>query len=229
MEIRIDSLLTGAGRAEGTVVIIDVYRAFTTASVAFLRGAQRLILAAEVDDALGLRQEGVGDLTVGEVHGHKPDGFDLNNSPQALSRMDLHERTPILSTRSGTMGVHAARRAAEIFGAALINAEATAAVIRARRPPLVTLVAMGWEGRFRTDEDELCAIYLKNLLLGERPDPRCVRQFVLDCRESRKFDDPAQPQFDPGDREWALRINAVPFAVRVVSRDGMLLATPEAP
>ena len=39
MEIRIESLLEGARRAQGTVVIVDVFRAFTTAAVAFSRGA----------------------------------------------------------------------------------------------------------------------------------------------------------------------------------------------
>lgn len=35
MQIVIDSLLEGAKSATGTVIIIDVYRAFTTAAVAF--------------------------------------------------------------------------------------------------------------------------------------------------------------------------------------------------
>ena len=227
MEIRIDSLLEGAERAEGTVVIIDVYRAFTTASVAFLQGARQLILVPETQEATRLKQQGLGDLTVGEVHGVKPDDFDFNNSPQALSQLDLTLRTPILSTRSGTVGVNAASRAEEILGAALINATATADAIRRRNPALVTLVPMGWEGRFRTDEDELCAIYLRNLILGERPDPASVRRFVLDCRESKKFDDPAQPQFDPGDRDWALRMDAAPFAICIARRDGLWIATPE--
>ena len=34
MNIKIDSLLDGARRARGTVVIVDVFRAFTTAAVA---------------------------------------------------------------------------------------------------------------------------------------------------------------------------------------------------
>ncbi len=39
MEIRIESLIEGAARASGTVAIIDVFRAFTTAAVAFANGA----------------------------------------------------------------------------------------------------------------------------------------------------------------------------------------------
>ena len=57
MEVRLTSLLEGAQQAEGTVVIIDVYRAFTTAAVAFLKGAEKIILVAEVEEALALRKE----------------------------------------------------------------------------------------------------------------------------------------------------------------------------
>ena len=38
MDIRVVSLLAGAQSAEGTTVIIDVYRAFTTETVAFRQG-----------------------------------------------------------------------------------------------------------------------------------------------------------------------------------------------
>jgi 2-phosphosulfolactate phosphatase len=41
MEISIHSLLEGATRATGTVAIIDVFRAFTTAAVALRTGHRR--------------------------------------------------------------------------------------------------------------------------------------------------------------------------------------------
>lgn len=42
MEIKVESLSEGASpqKARGTVVIVDVFRAFTTAAVAFARGGQ---------------------------------------------------------------------------------------------------------------------------------------------------------------------------------------------
>jgi len=46
MEIRLASLLRGAQEAEGTTIIIDVFRAFTTAAVAFDRGATQIVLVA---------------------------------------------------------------------------------------------------------------------------------------------------------------------------------------
>ena len=81
MEIRMGSLLRGAHEAQGTAVIIDVYRAFTTAAIAFSRGATKIVMVAEVDEALELRDRGAGDLCMGEVAGIRPEGFDFGNSP----------------------------------------------------------------------------------------------------------------------------------------------------
>lgn len=227
MDVRIDSLLAGAKKAEGIVVIIDVYRAFTTAAVALHRGAERLVLTSEVDEALLLKRQKVGDCCIGEVGGTKPADFDFGNSPYDIGREDMTGRTPILSTRAGTVGVNAAWNAETLFGASLINAAATAKVVARRDPALVTLVPMGWEGRVRTDEDEVCAIYIKNLLHGAPMDPEMIRALVAASHESRKFDDPAQPQFQPGDREWALSINRIPFAISMVRRDRQLWAARE--
>ena len=55
MEIKLGSLVRDAREAEGTVIIIDVFRAFTTAAIAFDRGADHIVLVAEIDEALALR------------------------------------------------------------------------------------------------------------------------------------------------------------------------------
>ena len=224
MEIRLASLLEGAQEAEGTVVIIDVYRAFTTEAVAFQRGVEKIILVAEVDEALALLDRGVGELCVGEVGGKRPDGFDFNNSPYEISRADVAGKRLIHSTRAGTVGVAAAEKADVIYGGALVSAQATAAAILEAEPDVVTLVAMGWAARERTDEDEQCALYLRNLLLGRKPDVDAVRALVLAGQESQKFGDPAQPHFYAEDRDLALAINSAPFAVRIAREDGLLVA-----
>src|SRR5262245_51415436 len=93
MNIRIESLLAGAERAVGAVVIIDVFRAFTTAAVALARGATKIVVVRDVDEALALRAAGVGQLCMGEVGGKRPSGFDLGNSPFEASQADLEGRT----------------------------------------------------------------------------------------------------------------------------------------
>ncbi len=228
MEIRIESLLEGARRAQGTVVIVDVFRAFTTAAVAFARGARRIIMVAEPPEALALKARGLGDLCVGEVNGIRPEGFDFGNSPFEMTGADLQGKTVIQSTRAGTVGVTAAAGASEIYVASFVVAQATARAILQSDPPLVTLVAMGWNANLRTDEDELCALYLRNLLEGRNPDTDALRQLVQASGQVAKFYDPAQPHFHPEDCEMSLDIDRFDFAIRVAREDDLLVARPHA-
>ncbi|NKB66749.1 MAG: 2-phosphosulfolactate phosphatase [Candidatus Latescibacteria bacterium] len=224
MEIRLLSLLDGARQARGTAVVIDVYRAFTTAAVAFRRGVDKIVLVAEVEEALDLKERGVGQLCMGEVDGKKPAGFDLGNSPYELSQTEVAGKTLIQSTRAGTVGVAAAEGAERIFLGSLVLARATVAAIRAANPPLVSIVAMGWAAEMRTDEDEQCGLYIRNLLEERAPDPEAVKSLVLAGGESAKFDDPAKPHFHPGDRDLALEIDTADFALEVKREDGLLVA-----
>ena len=228
MEIRIESLVEGARRAEGTVVIVDVFRAFTTAAVAFARGARQIVLVADPREALALRERGAGELVMGEVGGRRPEGFDLGNSPYELSQADVAGKVLIQSTRAGTVGACAAERAEALYAASLVVARATAEVLRRANPPLVSIVAMGAEGRVRSDEDEQCALYLRNLLEGRQPDRECVRRLVLAGAEAAKYGDPARPYFHPMDREIALQIDSIGLAIRIAREDGLLVARAEA-
>ncbi len=224
MEIRIDSLYRGAREAQGTVVIIDVFRAFTTAAVAFSKGAEKIVLVAEVEEALSLREQGVGEICMGEVDGKRPDGFDLGNSPYEMQSADVAGKTLIQSTRAGTVGMSAAVNASQIYAGSFAIAGATEKAIRRDAPELVTLVAMGLEARIHADEDEQCALYLRNILQGRRPDHEAVRALVSAGAEAQKYSDPSQPQYHPQDREMALRIDSYDFAIKVEQEDGLLVA-----
>src|SRR5437660_9398791 len=89
-EIHLDRLLEGATRATGSVAIIDVFRAFTTAAVALAKGASRIVMVRTVEEALALRDAGIGEVCMGEVRGRTPDGFDFGNSPFEISTVDFH-------------------------------------------------------------------------------------------------------------------------------------------
>jgi 2-phosphosulfolactate phosphatase len=65
MNISIHSLLEGATRATGTVAIIDVFRAFTTAAVALANGASAIVMVSTVEEALALRDAGIGHICMG--------------------------------------------------------------------------------------------------------------------------------------------------------------------
>ncbi|HCE75198.1 MAG TPA: 2-phosphosulfolactate phosphatase [Dehalococcoidia bacterium] len=227
MQIRMGSLLPGAQEAEGLVVVIDVFRCFTTEAVAFANGAKEIVLVAEIEEAFELQKLGRGDLLMGEVGGKKPEGFDFGNSPYELKNVDLTGKTIIQSTRAGTVGVTAASHAEIVYGGSFAVADATVKNILYSRPEIVTLVAMGLEGKIRADEDEQCGLYMRNLLQGRKPDNQAVRSLVISGEESQKYENPLYPQWPIEDREMALDIDSHSFALRIAKEDGYLISRPE--
>ncbi|MDP6549247.1 MAG: 2-phosphosulfolactate phosphatase [Dehalococcoidia bacterium] len=224
MEIRLGSGVRDAREAEGTVIIIDVFRAFTTAAIVFDHGATRLMLVAEVEEALALHNRGVGDLLMGEEGGKRPAGFNFGNSPYEISQVVLTGKALVQSTRAGTVGVAAATRAESIYLGSFVVAEATVNAIRREDPPLVSIIAMGDQGLNRSDEDEHCALYLRNLMEGRKPDPEALRSLIMEGGATLKFFDEAQPQYHPKDVELALQVNRYPFSMRITREDGLLVA-----
>jgi len=228
VEVLVESLLAGAERATGGVAVIDVFRAFTTAAVALANGASRIAMVRTVEEALALRASGAARVCMGEVRGRKPDGFDFGNSPSALLGVDLGGAAVVQRTSAGTRGVVAATRGAErLYAASPVTAGATARALRSGAPARVTLVAVGDSGASRTDEDELCALHLRNLLEGRPGDPGAVRRMVLAGREAARFQDPAFPHLPPGDLDVALDIDRYGFAVRVGLEDDRPVARME--
>ncbi len=191
-EIRIGSLLEGAEQATGVVAIIDVFRAFTTAAVALANGASRIIMVGAVEMALALRDKGIGQICMGEVGGQAPPGFDFGNSPFEVSNVEFGGKTIIQRTGAGTQGIVAARRTERLYAASLVTATATARALLAAASDRISLVAMGNKAVVRTDEDELCALHLRNLLEARPGDPEAVRRVILASGEAARFED-----FDP--------------------------------
>lgn len=220
MRISIHSLLEGAEQATGTVAVIDVFRAFTTAAVLLANGASRIIMVGTVEEALALRAGGIGDICMGEIGGKPPPEFDFGNSPFEVSAADFSGKTIIQRTSAGTQGIVAANRADRLYAGSLVTANATARAMLVGSPDQITLVAMGDNGINRTDEDEVCAIHLRNRLEGRSGDRRAVQRLILAGGEVGRFHDPARPHLHPQDVDIALDIDRYDFAIRVQFEDG---------
>jgi 2-phosphosulfolactate phosphatase len=226
MEISVESLLGGARAATGAVAIIDVFRAFTTAAVAFANGAERITMVGSVEEALALRRQGLVQVCMGEAHGLMPAGFDFSNSPFAVSRADLRGKSIAQRTSAGTQGIVAAGGAERIYAAALVTAAATARACLRSGSDRISLVAMGKEGVARTDEDEMCALHMRNILEGRPGDAQAVRAVIMAGREAVRFRTPKPPHLYSEDLEIALDIDRYDFAVAVGIEDGSLVARP---
>jgi len=225
MKINVGSLPRDASESRGVTIVIDVFRAFTTAAIAFSRGASKITLVAEAEDALSLYESGYANLLMGEVGGAKPTGFDLGNSPHEASVYNFQDKHIVQSTRNGTVGANAASQtASDIFLGSFIVAKATVNQILKMNPEEVSIIAMGDRGVVKSDEDEQCAFYLRNLLEGREPDPESVKSLILTGGSTQKFYDPSQSQYLPEDVDWALKFNHFNFSMKAAVENDHLVA-----
>jgi 2-phosphosulfolactate phosphatase len=150
---------------------------------------------------------------VSPLCGEAPDGFDFGNSPFEISTVDFLGKIIIQRTSSGTQGIVAAGRAERPYAASLVTAEATVRAILSDSLQQICLVAMGDNGLKRSDEDELCAIYMRNRLEGRPGDGDAIRRLILAGGEVGRFHDPARSYLHPEDVDIALDIDRYDFAV----------------
>ena len=219
MKIQILPLVTGAQKATGLTVIIDVFRAFSLEAYMYTSGAKKVIPVKTVEDALALKKENPSYILVGERKGIKVDGFDYGNSPSEFVGVDLSGKTLIHTTSAGVLGLASAVNASQIVTGALVNAKATAKYILEQNPEVVSIVPMGWEGKIETEEDALCADYLKALLENCTLNDLQKRVDLLKQQEGAKFFDPNKPQF-PEDDFWLCTKLDIISGVNIISKDG---------
>jgi 2-phosphosulfolactate phosphatase len=226
VEIRFATLETCAA-AEDAVVVIDVCRAFTTAAYALGAGAERILLAGTVEQALALREQNAGSLVMGEAGGLPAPGFDLWNSPVEVSQCDLRGRTVIQRTSAGTQGVVRSVRAAHLLAASFAVAGATARALQTLNPPRVTFVVTGAHAddpRYG-QEDRACGEYIAGLLRGKHPDPARYLTWLDDfnaVHEMDRLDADFRSRFD-ADLKLCRMLDAFDWALPVRREDGQLV------
>ena len=142
MEVRCLELLQGARDATGTAVIIDVFRAFTTAAFCIGVGAREVVIVGTPDEAFAIRDRDPSVFLTGEVGSRPIDGFDAGNSPSQIVALDLSGRRVVQRSSSGTQGVVIAARCDEVALGSFVIASATCRYVRSRGR-YACLVAMG--------------------------------------------------------------------------------------
>jgi 2-phosphosulfolactate phosphatase len=215
VSVRRHSGLEGARAALGAAVIIDVFRAFSTAAFCVAAGAREVVLVGDHEQALALKAKDPELFLTGEIGGRPIPGFDIGNSPSKIVDLDLRGRRVVQRTSAGTQGVVAAAAASEIVLGSLVIAAATVRYLRGR--DAISLVAMGTHGGDDHGEDEICAAYLEQLLLDAAP----ARPEIA-LAPAEQWPD----WFPRRDAELALEVDRFAFALPVTREDGLLIARP---
>lgn len=215
MEIEILQLLEGAKQAKGLTVIIDVFRAFSTACYAFGNGVQRIYPVGDLGIAYQMKLQHPEYILVGERFEQKPEGFDYGNSPSQLLTGHLQGKTMVHTTSSGTQGIANAVHADEILTGSFVNAGAIIKYIRQQNPQKVSLVCMGYSCQYPTDEDTLLGVYIKNELQGLPNDFKAMVEKIR-LGDGARFFAPEKQEWAPiADFDLCLSLNRFNFVLKV--------------
>ncbi|HHW31534.1 MAG TPA: 2-phosphosulfolactate phosphatase [Clostridiaceae bacterium] len=196
MKINILQFIEGAREARGLTVIIDVFRAFSVACYVVNNGAKKIIPVGNIDIAYRLKEENPDYILIGERKGKIQPGFDYGNSPTHIENIDFSGKTIVQTTSAGTQGIVNAIKADEVISGSLVNSKAIARYIKSVNPETVSLVCMGLQGRYLSDEDIFCAEYIKSLLEETYYD---INTKIASLKNSsgRRFFDPANSDWCP--------------------------------
>jgi 2-phosphosulfolactate phosphatase len=215
MNINISEFIEGAEEAKGLTVIIDVFRAFSVACYLFDKGAKSVLPVETVSQAFHIKEKNPDFLLLGERNARKVNGFDFGNSPTEILKHNIENKTIIQTTSAGTRGLTHAIYADEIITGSFVNVKSIIKFIQQKNPETVSLVAMGYNGESRTDEDILCAEYIKNSLSGISSDFESMKKKIKNGTGARFFQ-PENAGHSPfGDFELCLDLNRFPFVLRV--------------
>ncbi|MDX1285013.1 MAG: 2-phosphosulfolactate phosphatase [Draconibacterium sp.] len=216
MNIQILQLLEGAQKATGIVVIIDVFRAFSTACYAIEKGITKIYPVGNIQSAYNFKEQNPDYILVGERNEQKPKGFDFGNSPsQLLDGMLNGATTMVHTTSSGTQGIANAINADEIITGSFVNAGAIIRYIQQKQPNTISLVCMGYACEYPTEEDTLCAEYIKNELEGKTNEFKTMVKTIRKGDGARFFDPVKQSWSPEKDFHLCLNLSYFDFVLKV--------------
>ncbi len=216
MEIEILHLIEGAHNARGLTVVIDVFRAFTTACYIMRDNPAHLYCVGDINEAYRLKQQNPASVLIGERNEQMPEGFDFANSPTQIEHFPFAGTTVIHTTSSGTQGVVHAVHADEIITGSFVNIGAVISYIRNKSPRRLSLVCMGYAAQYPTDEDTFCAEYIRDSLTGQPPSFESLREILRRGSGSRFFDPVKQAYAPERDFYLCTTLNTFDFVLRAV-------------
>ena len=139
-------------------VVIDVLRATTTIAWALHNGAEAIQAFADLPslEEAAAAWPAERRLRAGERGGSMVEGFDLGNSPLAVTPERVGGKRIFLSTTNGTRSLDRVRSVPLLLTACLPNRRAVAQRLLEEGAQTVWIVGSGWEGAYSL-EDTLAA------------------------------------------------------------------------
>ena len=214
MNIFILHNIEGAKKAKGLTVVIDVFRAFSTACYVFGNGAKKIIPVGDIKTAYQLKKKSPSFILMGERNGLIQPGFDFGNSPFQIKNVDFNGKIVIHTTSAGTQGLVNAKSSDQIVTGSFVNVGAIIAYIQSQNPENVSLVCTGTANEHILDEDAACAQYIKNALLGKSNNFNKIVEHLKAAGFANHFFDPKIESRPLGDFDLCMSLDKFNFVLK---------------
>ena len=154
----VPALLPVAEGGPDAAVVIDVLRATTTIAWSLQNGAEAIQAFADLAELESAAAAWPAErrLRAGERGGKRVHGYDLGNSPLAVTPELVGGKRIFMSTTNGTRSLAAVRAVPLLLTACLPNRSAVARRLLEAGAQRVWIVGSGWEGDYSL-EDSLAA------------------------------------------------------------------------
>jgi len=207
--------ISGAETAKGTVIIVDIFRAATTAAFALSRGLKYLIPVATKEEAFAIKRKNPEYILTGEIEGLKIPGFDFGNSPGEMLQADLKDRIMVHRTTNGTRGIVSASGAEEIIFGSFSTVSAIKDYLLETGPEIVSIVVLDGPG----SEDDKFAFYLQELIENR---PAYIKEIISYLENyngwGRRFIDDSFPEYPEEDFYLSLEVDLFDFIVFIENK-----------
>lgn len=146
---------------KSTVVVVDILRATSVISTAFIKGVKEIIPVQSLEEALSYKGK-EGYIVAAERNAKLIDGFDYGNSPYHYINASVEGKVLVLTTTNGTKAINNAKDH-KVITASYLNIDAVAQYLIEDNKDVIILCS-GWKGFFNL-EDPIFAGTLSNILL----------------------------------------------------------------
>tara|TARA_B100000609_G_C17161371_1_gene406374 strand:- start:356 stop:1075 length:720 start_codon:yes stop_codon:yes gene_type:complete len=146
---------------KSTVVVVDILRATSVISTAFMHGVKEIIPVQSLEEALFYK--GKKDYIVAAERNAKPiDGFDYGNSPYHYINGDVEGKILVLTTTNGTKAINNAKDH-KVITASYINIDSIVQYLMEDNNDVIILCS-GWKGVFNLEDPIFAGTLSKQLL-----------------------------------------------------------------
>jgi 2-phosphosulfolactate phosphatase len=207
-------------------IVIDVFRAFTTASYILERTPDHYILSTKSDVISRLSLIYPNTLLIGKPEINATLIYDIPNSPTRTKEREIKNKTILHRTEAGAKGVLDAlkNQSSVVLAAGFVNAHATVEYIKLNKIQHISILPMGHEAATPSLEDDICAQYIQALIENTKMDLELCLSAI---RESvgRYFFTDDQWQYPKEDLERCLKLNRFNFAIQAILQEEYAVLT----